>query len=179
MQKFLFLDRDGVINEDVGYAHKEKDIILIKGVIKLIERAFSSNFSVGIVTNQSGIGRGYFTEQQFHSIMEYIVNLLNNNGMTMFNHISYYFCPHLPSDKCKCRKPAEGLFRECQSSQCMAIDWANSIMVGDNLTDLIPASKMGINRLYLFNRQKNLTYFHYDGDLPHFSEISDLNHVLI
>ena len=103
MQKFLFLDRDGVINKDIGYLSKINDVIFLDGIFELIETALKNDFKIAIITNQSGIARKYFTEEQFHQIMSYIINhLMGAIKKLNIGDISYYFCPHVPEDKCNC-----------------------------------------------------------------------------
>ena len=152
MQKLLFLDRDGVVNKDIGYLSKISDIIFFDGIHELIERALKNKFKIAIITNQSGIARKYFTEKQFHQIMSYIINdLMEAVKRLKIDDITYYFCPHVPEDKCSCRKPLTGLFHACQKKFTRDIDWQNSIMVGEKMTDIFAAVSMGITNNYLID----------------------------
>ena len=152
MQKLLFLDRDGVIIEDVGYLSRINDIVFLEGIHDLIERAVNAKYKVAIITNQSGIARKYFDEQQFHIIMGYIIKILVKTNKSLKNSdISYYYCPHSPDDGCSCRKPKTGLFEACQKHLATKIDWPNSIMVGDRMTDIFAALNMGITNNYLID----------------------------
>ena len=86
-KKALFLDRDGVINVDWGYVHKPEQCVFIDGIKNLLQKAKELNYTIIIITNQSGIGRGYYNEQEFHSFMKWMNKRLGN----LID--DYYFCP--------------------------------------------------------------------------------------
>ena len=102
MNKAIFLDRDGVINYDHGYVYKISDFRLIEGVVDALKFFQLKKYLLIIVTNQSGIGRGYFTEQEFQEINSHMLSILKNDSI---NINGVYYCPHHPNDNCKCRKP--------------------------------------------------------------------------
>lgn len=152
MEKHLFLDRDGVIIHDVGYLSRIDQISFVDGIYDLIRRAVQKGYKITVITNQSGISRGYFSEDQFKTIMDHIIaQLCKNIEILTHEDIDYYFCPHLPENKCSCRKPAAGLFIACQENASREIDWKNSIMIGDKTTDLIAATRIGIKNNYLLS----------------------------
>lgn len=156
MQRFLFLDRDGVINKDIGYLYKPEDIIYCDGIQDLVSAALKLEYKIAIITNQSGIGRQLFTEDQFHEIMKFILNsLVKNIENIKSGNLIYQFCPHLPNDNCNCRKPATGMFLNCQEEIIDEIDWEKSVMVGDKVSDMIAAYRMGIKNRYLLEHKEN------------------------
>ncbi|MDI1298253.1 D-glycero-beta-D-manno-heptose 1,7-bisphosphate 7-phosphatase [Methylotenera sp.] len=148
----LFLDRDGVINVDVGYLHKPEDCIFVEGIFDLVKRANALGYKVIVVTNQAGIARGYYTETQFLDFSAWMKNEFSRN----YAHIDeIYFCPHHPvhgldkyHTQCDCRKPAPGMFLEAQAA--FNIDMQASVMVGDNISDLEAAIAAGVGLSNLF-----------------------------
>ena len=159
MNKALFLDRDGVINYDYGYVYKTDDLVFIKGIDNLIKKAKDYDYKVICITNQSGIARGLFSESDFHNFMKHLNDRLYDLCGTRLDQ--YYFCPHHPNVnishneiKCICRKPSPGLFyKACKEFD---INTAESICVGDKITDLISAEAIKINRLYLYSPDNNI-----------------------
>ena len=100
--KVVFLDRDGVINEEVGYLHKIKDFKFIDGVIDSCSYFLSLGYEIIVVTNQSGIGRGLYKEDDFHILNEWMLGKFQQKGVRL---LDVFFCPHEPDDNCYCRKP--------------------------------------------------------------------------
>ncbi len=160
MKKCLFLDRDGVINIDKGYVHEPEQFELIRGIKKLL-RAFKENgFLLIIVTNQSGIGRGFYSEENFLKFTSWMREQLEG----LIDEV--YFCPNHPTHglgkykkECSDRKPGAGMF--IRAGKDFKIDFSKSVMIGDNFSDLDAANKVGINKLYLFNNTETKTR-HYD-----------------
>ena len=152
--KALFLDRDGVINVNHGYVYKSEDIDFIDGIFDLIKRFVDQGFMPVIITNQSGIARGYFTEQQFFNVMEHIQKCFGEHGLPP---IPAFFCPHHPdfqnSDsalaQCECRKPMPGMILEASSQY--EIDLSQSVFLGDKLTDIESAKRAGVGRKILYD----------------------------
>lgn len=142
----LFLDRDGVINIDHGYVHRIEDIEFIDGIFELVQYANSAGYWVVIATNQAGIGRGYYTEAQFHRLMVWIGHQFEQRG----GHIDrVYFCPYHPDHgigiyrkESSYRKPHPGML--LQAAQDLDIDLATSIMVGDKESDMEAAYAAGV-----------------------------------
>lgn len=129
LDKIVFLDRDGVINEDVHYLSRVEDIKLIEGSKEAIKILKENGYKVVIVTNQSGVSRGYFTKEELLEINKVLNKMVDN----MIDTIA--ICPHLPEDKCICRKPNVGLFDLV--SHYFNIDLENSYMIGDKATDIM------------------------------------------
>ena len=140
MNKAIFLDRDGTINIDHGYVHQIDDFI--EGSINALKKLKEMGYLLVLVTNQSGIARGYFTEAQFLQLTEWMDWSLVEQGVD-FDGI--YYCPHHPDGKgefkedCSCRKPKPGMLLDAMKA--LNIDPQQSIMVGDKIEDI----KAGIN----------------------------------
>ena len=143
--KFILLDRDGVINVEKSYLHKIEDFEYEKNVVAGLTELRDLGYKFAIITNQAGIARGYYTEDDFWKLQVFIENDLLKNGIKIEKA---YFCPHHPNIEgkygieCNCRKPKTGNFELAISE--FNIDTKNSFMIGDKITDLIPAEKTGI-----------------------------------
>jgi D-glycero-D-manno-heptose 1,7-bisphosphate phosphatase len=156
-RKALFLDRDGVINIDKNYIYRKKDFDFIEGIFDLIINAKKLCYSVIIVTNQSGIGRGFFTEEQFLETNKWMTKELLKHDAKV-DHT--YFCPTHPTEgigkykiKDDRRKPNPGMFFEAEKDH--NIDLLNSILIGDKLTDMKAGRAAGIKKLFLFNNHND------------------------
>ena len=152
--KAVFLDRDGVINEDKGWVYKKKDFKILKGVISAIRYLNKNKFLIILVTNQSGIGRKLFTEKQFLNLQNYFYNILKKNNCS---YDDIFFCPHHPTKafgdykkKCKCRKPGSKMLDDAIKK--WSIIKNSSFMIGDKHTDKAAALKAGIK---FFFKNKN------------------------
>ncbi len=147
-QKVVFIDRDGTINKDCPYCHNIADLELYEDAIKLMKKYQDKGYIIIIITNQSGIGRGYFTENEFHIFHDEILRILKTKGI---NITKTYYCPHKPEEQCNCRKPKTGMIE--QALKDFDIDLKNSIIIGDR-EDIegIMAKAIGIN-CKIINRQ--------------------------
>lgn len=133
MNKAAFFDRDGTINVDVHYLYRCEDFQFIKGIPQFIKKFNDNGFKVIVVTNQSGIARGYYTENDMQKLHIYINELLHKYGA----HIdAFYFCPHHPdiTGECSCRKPKTGMIE--QAIIDFDIDVTKSVLFGDKSLDL-------------------------------------------
>jgi D-glycero-D-manno-heptose 1,7-bisphosphate phosphatase len=150
--KALFLDRDGVINHDFGYVHRQEDFIFIDGILDLVAAAKQMNFLVIVVTNQAGIGRGYYTEEQFHSLMHWVGTVFEaNNGKID----RVYFCPDHPTHgvghykkDTSFRKPGPGML--LQAAAEMDINMAASYFIGDKPSDMAAGFAARVGTLLYF-----------------------------
>ena len=142
--KVIFLDRDGVINEEVGYLHKIKDFKFINGVIDSCNYFLSLGYQIIVVTNQSGIGRGFYKEEDFHIVNEWMLDNFQQEGVRI---LDVFFCPHEPNDDCYCRKPKPGLFIDAKEKY--DIDMNKSWMIGDKEVDIEAANNAGISQTIL------------------------------
>ncbi|MBX2998955.1 MAG: D-glycero-beta-D-manno-heptose 1,7-bisphosphate 7-phosphatase [Caldilineaceae bacterium] len=134
----VFLDRDGTINVEVNYLSDPDEFRLLPGVAEAIHRLNREGWPVVVVTNQSGIGRSYFTQETLASIHQRM-----NEELAKANaHVDAIFiCPHHPSDNCNCRKPKVGLFQK--AAQELGLDVRRSVIIGDKVSDLLPARELG------------------------------------
>ncbi len=136
--KALFLDRDGIINVDTGYAHRREEIIFIPGIFELCRHAKEAGYYIIIITNQAGIGRGYYTEQDFNNLMQWMREQFAEQGI----HIDdVFYCPHhsehgLGAYKktCHARKPQPGMLMKAIEKYTIHPDC--SIMLGDKHSDM-------------------------------------------
>lgn len=130
--KAIFLDRDGVINVDgPGWVTRPEDLCLVPGAAEAIVRLQGAGWVPIVITNQSGIGRGVFTEGDLAAVHSRMVELLGARGAVL---AGIYYCPHAPSAHCDCRKPAPGLVARAAREQ--GIDVAASWFVGDKPSDV-------------------------------------------
>ena len=127
---FVFLDRDGTLLEDPGYLHRLEDYALLPGVAAGLAELQSAGFALAIVTNQSGIGRGYYGPAEFEAIQARLLSDLEARGVRIE---ATYFCPHLPDAGCGCRKPAPGMLHRAERE--LGADLARSWVIGDAATD--------------------------------------------
>ena len=134
--KAIFLDRDGIINEDKHYVFKIDDFEFKKGLFDLCKYLIELDYLLVIITNQSGISRGYFAESDFHLLNDWMLMKFNNNDVDV---AAVYYCPHLPKDNCNCRKPATGLVFEARDQ--FNIDLSQSWIIGDKGSDI----ELGVN----------------------------------
>ncbi len=153
MKKALFLDRDGVINIDRGYVGKIEYFEFVDGVLDLIYEAQKRGYIPIVVTNQSGIGRGYYSGEDFEKLTSWMVRKMRERGI-MIDRSHIFFCPHRPDEGCECRKPMPGMFREAQ--QRFGIDMAASWMIGDKPGDIEAAERAGVGHTYLTERNRRI-----------------------
>ncbi len=135
---FVFLDRDGTLLADPGYLHRPEDYRLLAGVVEGLRALQGAGFGLAIVTNQSGIGRGYFTVEQFDALQAHLIADLGQHGVRLDGS---YFCPHLPDAGCDCRKPATGMLRRAEAE--LGADLAKSWVIGDAESDIELARRAG------------------------------------
>ncbi len=144
--KAVFLDRDGVINKDYGYVHRVEDFEVYPQVFPALKKLQEAGFKLFIVTNQSGIAVGYYTEEDFKKVTDYMLSLFDKEGIKIEK---VYYCPHHPegiipelTKKCDCRKPESGMIK--QAIKEFNIDPKKSFLIGDKETDIQAAHKEGI-----------------------------------
>ena len=150
----LFLDRDGVINIEKNYLHKKEDFEFIDGVFDLCKYYMAKDYYIVVVTNQSGIARGYYTEMDFANLTFWMIDAFDMQGV---NVDQVYHCPHHPdiSGVCECRKPSPGML--LKAAKDLNIDLENSVLIGDSERDIEAAHKAGLKETYLFTKNKQET----------------------
>ena len=141
MIKALFLDRDGVINEDKGYLYKAEHVKFTKGIFRFMKTAVSLGFELFVVTNQSGLARGMYQQSDVLELHKWMENELEKEDISIRK---FYICPHHPSltGSCKCRKPETGMFRAAEKE--FDIDMSSSVMIGDKKSDVQAGKNAGV-----------------------------------
>lgn len=152
-RKALFLDRDGVINVDTGYAHQPEQIVFIDGIFDFCRKAVALDYLLIVVTNQSGVARGMFSKNEVHDLMRWMQERFVKEQCPW---TAYYFCPHHPDignprykRDCDCRKPKPGMI--AQAAKDWNIDLASSILIGDSERDIEAAKAAGVGKWVLFD----------------------------
>lgn len=137
----LFLDRDGVVNTEVNYVGRIEDFNFVDGIFNLCEKFQSAGYKIFIITNQAGLARGYYTENDFSNLTNWMINQFLKNGI---NITKVYYCPHHPdiTGQCNCRKPNPGMIQQAEME--FDIDVSNSILIGDNINDIMAGKSAGI-----------------------------------
>lgn len=148
---YVFLDRDGVINVDSGYVGHWRDFRFIKGALEALSALSAHDFELVIVTNQSGIGRGLYSEQDFLNLSVQMLGFLNQRDIFVQ---SVHYCPHYIdsihlkyAEDCDCRKPKPGMI--VAAAAMHDIDLSRAFMVGDKLTDIRAAQAAKVGKAYL------------------------------
>lgn len=149
IEKAVFLDRDGTINEEVHYLYKPEDLSLIPEVPQAVKELNDAGFKVIVVSNQAGVARGYYSE----SDVDHLHDVLNERLRQYGAHIDlFFYCPHHPEHGigmyktlCRCRKPGIGLFE--MAEKYFAIDKSRSYMIGDKLIDTQAGHNYGIKSI--------------------------------
>lgn len=168
-RRAVFLDRDGTINEEVGYLCSLDDLVLIKGSAEGIRLLNSLGLLVVVATNQSGVARGYFDESFVSCVHAEIERRLAQEGACVD---AWYVCPHHPTEgrdayrlSCGCRKPAPGLL--LRAGQDLGIDLARSWFVGDTAMDMECASAVGAKGILVLTGKGRLTLSRIKGRNTH------------
>ena len=146
MERVIFLDRDGTLNEEVHYLHKKEDLQLIDGVPEALRRFRENGYRLVVVTNQAGVARGYYQEEDVRLLHDYMNEILRPLGAEID---CFFYCPHHPEHgigkykkSCHCRKPDTGMLE--QAEQYFPVDKAHSWMIGDKLIDVEAGRRFGI-----------------------------------
>ncbi|HLA37318.1 MAG TPA: HAD family hydrolase [Candidatus Brocadiales bacterium] len=158
MKKAVFLDRDGTIIHGVPYLSSPEELVLLPNSARAIRLFKEEGFTVVIATNQSGVARGYFTEQRLHEIHERLLDLLSQEGATID---AVYYCPHLPegtvaeySIECQCRKPKTGML--LRAAREHGINLKGSIMIGDTPGDILAGNAVGCKTVLVKNHEEEI-----------------------
>jgi len=146
MNKAVFIDRDGVINEDRGHVHKIDDFVLIPGVIEGLARLQEAKYKLIVITNQAGIAHGYYDQNAMERLHDYLIEILALHNVVLDG---IYFCPHHPNGivsslavGCNCRKPAPGMVIKAANEHM--INLSSSVLIGDKLTDIEAGKRAGV-----------------------------------
>ena len=153
--KALFLDRDGIINIDSGYVSKIEKFQFTEGIFNLLHLFIKYDYKIFIVTNQSGIGRGYYTQNDFKVLTTWMLSEFKKQHIEI---TSVQHCPHVPEEKCSCRKPNTGMIDEILLFN--TIDLKYSWLIGDKQSDIDLAINSHIGSSIAIGERiiKNSTY---------------------
>jgi len=142
--KTIFLDRDGVINKEVNYLHKIEHFEFIEGVFNTCLYFQKLKYKIIIISNQSGISRGYFNENDYKNLTEWMLDQFDENSISI---LDIFYCPHGPESKCSCRKPKPGMLIEAKNKYNISMQ--DSWMIGDSESDIQAANNAGISNTIL------------------------------
>ena len=156
MNKAIFLDRDGTINLDKGYVYRKEDFVYLPRVKEALRILSDKGYYLFVVTNQSGIARGYYTEEEFHTLNEWMINDLLKNGIKI-HKVKY--CPHHPegcidiyAKECECRKPKLGMYMSLLKEY--NVNLSESYVIGDKLRDCELCFKSNCKGFLIGNNEK-------------------------
>lgn len=147
----VLLDRDGTLIEDKHYLSDPEGVELIPGAAKSLLRLHEEGLSLFVVTNQSGIGRGYFSEKDYHTCHLALTELLRKEKVQLSGSV---FCPHAPEENCFCRKPSLGMWE--QLAQSYSLHSEHTVMVGDKQEDILFGKAAGLPLVILVLTGKGL-----------------------
>jgi D-glycero-D-manno-heptose 1,7-bisphosphate phosphatase len=148
--KTIFLDRDGVINKEVNYLYKIDQFKFLNGVFNACKKFLELEFKIIVITNQSGIARGYYSVNDYENLTNWMLSQFKNQGISI---LDTFYCPHMPESNCACRKPNPGMFIAAKNKH--NIDMDKSWVIGDKETDIEAAKSAGIpNRILVRSGHK-------------------------
>jgi D-glycero-D-manno-heptose 1,7-bisphosphate phosphatase len=150
-RRAVFLDRDGVINVEREYLSRIEDFAFLPRVVPALQRLQAAGWRLVVVTNQSGIARGYYTEADYRRVTQHMEDALARDGVRLDRVLH---CPHLPDaavaayrQTCDCRKPAPGML--LQAEQALRLDMPASVLIGDKASDIAAGRAAGVGRCWL------------------------------
>ncbi len=152
MKRAIFLDRDGTINVDYGFVSSPDKFELLPHAVDGLKKMASLGFLLIIVSNQSGIGRNYYTLTDYEKVTAHMLKLLKEQCVTLDD---LYYCPHSPESNCVCRKPATKMLTD--AIQKWDIDHAQSFLVGDKESDIRAGIRMGLKTFLIYNKAAGVT----------------------
>jgi len=153
----VFLDRDGTLMRDVDYCGDPNEVQVFDGVRQALAQLKRGGYKLIVITNQSGIGRGYFSEEQYRAVENEVARQMGHGLID-----ATYYCPHLPEDNCKCRKPSPEMI--LQAARDHDVDLSRSFFVGDKPSDIECGRNAGVKAILVQTGYGNET----DPDLPDF-----------
>jgi D-glycero-D-manno-heptose 1,7-bisphosphate phosphatase len=150
MNKAIFLDRDGTINEDpIGHIYQIKDLKFIPFAIEGLKKLQESKYNLIIITNQGGIGKNLYTKKNYFTLRKEIHKQLSYQGIKI---LAEYFCPHNPDEHCNCRKPETGMLEEAAENfnLCLNECW----MIGDKYSDILAGKNANCKTIHILTGQE-------------------------
>ena len=173
-QRFAILDRDGTIIEECNYLSDPDQVQLIAGAAEAMRGMRDEGLGVAVVTNQSGVGRGYFDLVRLEEIHQRMCNLLEDEGVQLDG---IYFCPHTPSEACICRKPKPGMIE--QASKELKFNPAECLVVGDLETDIELGERVGATTFLVATKTARKQLSHPDYLVRDLLEASQVMRTLV
>jgi len=141
-QRAVFLDRDGVLMEDSNYVGELERVVIIEAAYTALKRLQDAGYKLLVVTNQSGVARGFFTRQHVEIVHDHLNKQFAAHGVRIDR---YYVCPHHPDEQCDCRKPSPKSLRE--AAQEFHLDLARCYMIGDRASDIQTGRNAGVTTI--------------------------------
>lgn len=138
MNKAVFLDRDGTLNIDTGYISDPKELVFIRGAKKAVKLLKDKSFLIYVITNQSGVGRGFFSVEKLEAVHDKMLSEFDKEGIKIDG---IFYCPHHPNEKCQCRKPKPKMVFDIVNSN--KINLTKSYFIGDKLIDVQTGKNAG------------------------------------
>lgn len=155
--KVIFLDRDGTINEEKNYLYRQEDFVYLDSVIESLRSLRDMGFILVVITNQSGIARGYYTEEDYLQLDAWMRKDMKSKGVEL---AGTYHCPHLKDGSvvayakmCDCRKPGTALF--WKAAKELNIDMDSSYAIGDRIRDLSICKESGVKGILLSDTEEH------------------------
>ena len=155
--KAILLDRDGVVTEDLGYVHKIEDFEFTPGVLRALKKLSRTDYKIIIVTNQSGISRGLFTEKDLKTLHRWMLGRFKKEKIRIDK---IYYCPHTDKDNCLCRKPKIGMLKEAVRD--FGVNLSKSWIVGDSEKEVQMGKEANLRTIFL--GEKSATKPHYKAE---------------
>lgn len=159
-RRALFLDRDGIVNIEKNYLYKVEDFEFCPGIFELCQYFLDKEYWIFLITNQAGIAKGYYTEEDFITLNQWMLQQFTKKGITIQEA---FYCPHHPkgskplySIDCNCRKPKPGML--LRAAEKYSIDLKNSILIGDKESDIEAGIQAGIQANWLVKTHPNEDY---------------------
>ena len=152
MKKVIFIDRDGVINRDPGgwtehsYVTRKDDFHFLPGSKEAIKKLCDSGYTIVVISNQAGVGRGLFSEEQLRGVTQLMFDELKKIGAEI---AKVYYCIHDKTDGCECRKPKPGLFKRCERE--LDIEARGAYFIGDGKGDIEAGSTVGLRTILVLS----------------------------
>ncbi len=165
--KAIFLDRDGVINEDKRYVYKIENFEFVDGIFEVLKYLSKLKYRLYLVSNQSGIARGMYSLEDFNILTKYMISELRKQGIELDG---VFYCPHGPEDNCECRKPKIGMIKDLLET--IDLDNENSFMIGDKDSDIQFGGNLDVRTIRVISVYPKKLKANYEVD--DLSEIMDI-----
>ena len=166
--RFVFVDRDGTLVEDAGFVHRIEDYAPLPGAVDGLRLLLDGGYRIAIVTNQSGIGRGLFSEAQYRAFDAHLRRDFEAQGAPI---TASFYCPHTAEDDCGCRKPATGMLE--RAAQELGANLQQSFVVGDKPSDMQLAARAGCQGVYVLTGQGQALRQELEPEVPVRADLQD------